>query len=93
MICTNNIIPLIFKARIWPLEVRADILAVLLKSSFGRVGWGRPSPITMNFENLFEFFRTHTASWEKWVNSAKFASQYCPEIRNFYLLKLAKMRA
>jgi len=57
----------------------------------GRVG--ATLPVIMNFENLFGFFRMHTASWETRANLAKFASQYCPEIRNFYLLKLAKMRA
>jgi hypothetical protein len=57
----------------------------------GRVG--ATLPVIMNFENLFEFFRTHTANQKMWVNLTKFASQYSPEIRNSYLLKLAKMRA
>jgi len=30
----------------------------------------------------------HTANQKMGANSAKFASRYCPEIRNFYLLKL-----
>jgi len=77
-------------------EVRADILAVLLKSSVllraGRVG-GATLPVIMNLKNQFEYFQTHTANQKTGANLAKFASQYCLQIGNFYLLNFGQMRA
>jgi len=79
------------KARIWPKRSSSRYFGSfieILTFHWAEIGGGRVPPVIMNLKNLFEFFRMHTANQKMGANSAKFASRYCPEIRNFYLLKL-----
>ena len=66
MICTNNIIPLIFKARIDRKRSSSRYFGSFIEIlTFHRAefGGGRVPPAIMNFENPFEYFRMHTANF------------------------------